>query len=101
MPVWTETLAADTARRIIPNNPFRLAYTVRNDSASSVYIGRNRDLATSGYKQGMLLTASGGSVSDDDWKGEVWAISGSAVNITVIEDVEGVIDPAQPKTLKG
>jgi len=104
MPVWTETLAAGVARRIIAQNPKRVSFSIRNDSGSAVFYGKHRGVAVSGYFKGTQIDANGGALEDEFYKGDVFAISASGVDITVIEDVLAVnatITPEDKQRVEG
>ena len=92
MPVWKETLPANKARRVMNVNSNRACFTVKNDSATDVFVGHNMRVATSGYNQGAKIGATGGSVEDAFHRGEVWLITTAAVDVTCIEDVKIVDD---------
>jgi hypothetical protein len=95
MPVWTETLEANTAKKVISKNPKRISFSIRNDSGSAVYYGKNRSVSTSGYFQGIKIDPNGGAIEDDSYKGDVYLISASAISVTIVEDVEAVTVPIQ------
>ena len=78
-------LVANVAKRVLQENPLRLTFTVKNDSATDVYLGEDQSLATSGFKQGFLIPSGGDSAFDEHHKGEVWLISTGNINVTVEE----------------
>ena len=95
MPTWVEPLKANIPRRILPANPKRICYTIRNDSSVDVYIGKDSRVSTSGFFRGFKVDAGGGTLEDEFHKGEVWAIAESDCEITVNEDVP--VDPPSPQ----
>jgi len=88
MTVKLVPLIANRPRRILTKNENRKAFTIKNDSTEPIYFGHDSSVATSGYKQGYKVDPGGGSVEDEFHKGEVWAIAGANVWITVVEDVK-------------
>lgn len=88
----TSTVATSVTK-ILRNNPDRLAYTIVNLTAYSVYVGFDSEVSTS---RGILVPASGGTLTlsaDEDGElvgYEVYAISsGSASTIfTVVTEGE-------------
>ena len=75
--------------RVLARNPKRVVYTLINDSAYDVYVGFDKNVATTGKRKGILLAANGGIWSDEFHKGEVWAIASTQTQITVVETTEG------------
>jgi len=88
MPTFTHRVGTTPTRALI-SNPKRKSYSIVNDSSVDVFAGKSRNVATSGFKQGINLRANGGSLEDEFHKGEVWTVANTATTVTVVEDVEG------------
>jgi len=77
-----------TPTLILGDNPYRASFTIYNPSNVDIYIGygeAGRNVATSGGRQGVRIDANGGTITDDEFLGEVWAIASSVTTIQVIE----------------
>lgn len=87
MPTVLISVPTSTPTLALSINLRRKAFTIKNDSASNVYVGDNNSVLASGYHQGAIVNSGGGSMEDQFHKGEVWFYqnSGAAINITVIE----------------
>ena len=79
--------------KVLDNNPSRLAWTMVNLSANSVYLALDR---SAGPTHGILLTPNGGSASmilDEDYESTCWEIfsvsDAPASDIFVIEVMIG------------
>lgn len=83
---------ATTVTQILKNNPDRLAYTIINLTAYSIYIAFDREVSTT---RGILIPASGGSLSmsaDEDGElvgYEVFAISATSTSTIYTVVTEG------------
>ena len=77
-----------TPTKILGENPYRASFTIYNDSATDIYVGygeAGRNVTTSGGRQGIRIEANGGTLTDDEFLGEVWAIADSATTVQIIE----------------
>jgi len=88
MTVKTVPLTANIPSKLLPKNKARKCYTVKNDSAYNIFVGHDSGVATTGFRQGLLVAAGGGNIQDEFWRGEVWAICEATVVVTVAEDYE-------------
>jgi hypothetical protein len=88
MPTFAHTVQT-TPTRVLLANPERVSYTIQNTSVEDVYVGKSREVATSGFKTGMKISAGGDSIEDEFHKGEVWIVAASSVSVVVTEDVKG------------
>jgi len=85
---WVINLTANIPKKILNPNIHRASFTIYNPSASVVYLGYGRTgstVKTTGDMQGLPIPANGGSITDDEFLGEVWAICGSSVSVNIIE----------------
>jgi hypothetical protein len=79
-------LVGTTPTRIAVANENRRFLTIKNDdSTNAIYYGENQNVATSGFHQGIKVSAGGQGVQEEYWTGEVWAISSSATSVSVWE----------------
>lgn len=86
MPVFLIPLTANVPERVLKKNPMRKVYFLKNDSASNIYYGTANTVSNAAvHHQGLLLEAGGAVWEDPYWKGDVWVLCASAVNITVVE----------------
>jgi len=83
--VFTVTLEANRAKRVLGDNAERASFSFKNLGSTAAYYGFNSNVATSGKDKGWEISASGGSINNIVWEGEVWIISTAAVEITVEE----------------
>jgi len=88
MPIRTVAVKT-TPTRLLARNPDRVVYSVVNDSTVDIFISYDKNVATSGAYKGVKIMANGGSCEDEHHKGEVWAISTSETEVTVVEVSKG------------
>jgi len=88
MPVFTVDVGT-TPKRILSANPKRIAFMIINDSGYDVYVGFNKDVATSGVNKGVVIAANGGCWAYEYHKGELWAVASGNAEITIVESTEG------------
>jgi hypothetical protein len=82
--VFTLTLTAGRAMRVLPRNPKRACYTVVNFSGYDVYLGHDQNVRSSGPTKGIKIM-DGSSYEDEFHRGEAWLYSDSAAEVTVEE----------------
>lgn len=88
MAVVTVTVKTVPTRLLVANDK-RKVYSIHNDSTVNVYVGYDKEVATSGPKRGILVRPNGGAIEDEFHKGEVWAIAEAETEVTVVEVSEG------------
>jgi len=76
-------LVANVPARLLPAGKKTRKISVYNDSASDIYISELQNVTTSGNNIGILIRANGGSLDDEPWPEELWAISAGSVSIVV------------------
>jgi len=82
-----------TPKRLLSANPGRVVYSLINEGNYNAYVGFDKNISTTGKSKGIKLSANGGGMEDEFYKGEVWAIAEGNTEITVVE----VSEEEQPK----
>jgi len=82
-----------TPKRVLSANPGRVVYNLINEGGYDAYVGFDKNVSTTGKTKGIKLTANGGGMEDEFYKGEVWAIAEGNTEITVVE----ISEEEQPK----
>lgn len=88
MPVFVHTVQTVPTRALLASRK-RRSFTVQNTSAQDVFYAKNRNVSINGFTSGHKISASGGLLTDEFHKGEVWLIAAAQVDVTVSEDLEG------------
>jgi hypothetical protein len=86
--VFTITTPVSKPIRVLGDNAERGEFSIKNSGTTIAYYGYDQEVATSGYPQGWPIAASGGSITNARWQGEVWVICAAAVALTV-EEING------------
>lgn len=76
------SLVANVPARIFAASKKKRKISIYNDSTSDIYIAELQNVAVNGNNVGILIRANGGSLDDESWPDELWAISAGTVNIT-------------------
>lgn len=79
-----------TAKKVLDNNPNRVAWIIINLSANNIYVALSRDVSSS---KGILLSPNGGFASmvwDEDFQmtgWEIWAIAPAGASAIYVLEV--------------
>ena len=78
--------ATTTAKRLFANNPKRVALSIVNSSAQTIYIGFDKAVTAIGGRDPGYELLSGGTWDDDHYTGEYWVVVAAATSdISYIE----------------
>jgi len=82
-------IPANLSFRIMSNSgDRRKAYTVTNPgSIADLFVGKDRNVTTSGFFEGIKVLQGGGTLEDEFHKGEVWVISTGTPSVHFVEDL--------------
>ena len=85
---WIVSTIANEAVLGSPANPKRKSHTAINKTPTDANYGYSSRVATSGANEGLPLTANGGSIIEGEpgvYKGEIWVIAASAIDLNFAE----------------